>query len=52
VNETLAQVETIKKFILIEKELDQDDNELTATQKVRRKQVSELFRSEIEALYH
>jgi long-chain acyl-CoA synthetase len=52
VNETLAQVETIKKFILIEKELDQDDNELTATQKVRRKQVSELFRNEIEALYH
>lgn len=52
VNDTLAQVETIKKFILIEKELDQDDNELTATQKVRRKQVSELFRSEIEALYH
>jgi len=52
VNETLAQVETIKKFILIEKELDQDDNELTATQKVRRKQVSELFRTEIEALYH
>jgi long-chain acyl-CoA synthetase len=52
VNETLAQVETIKKFILIEKELDQDDNELTATQKVRRKQVSELFKSEIETLYH
>jgi len=52
INETLAQVETIKKFTLIEKELDQDDNELTATQKVRRKQVSELFRKEIEAMYH
>jgi long-chain acyl-CoA synthetase len=51
VNETLAQVETVKKFTLIEKEFDQDDNELTATQKVRRKQVTELFHKEIEAMY-
>jgi len=52
VNKTLARVESIKKFKIIEKELDQDDNELTATQKVRRKQVTELFREEIDAMYH
>jgi long-chain acyl-CoA synthetase len=36
VNQTLAQVESVKKFRILEKELDQDDEELTATQKVKR----------------
>ena len=51
VNETLAQVETIKKFRILEKELDQDDEELTATQKVKRKVISQRFRKEIEEMY-
>lgn len=51
VNETLAQVETIKKFKILEKELDQDDEELTATQKVKRKVISERFKAEIEEMY-
>lgn len=51
VNETLAQVETIKKFKILEKELDQDDEELTATQKVKRKVIAERFREEIEEMY-
>jgi len=51
VNETLAQVETIKKIKILEKELDQDDEELTATQKVKRKVIAERFAKEIEELY-
>jgi long-chain acyl-CoA synthetase len=51
VNETLAQVETIKKFRILEKELDQDDEELTATQKVKRKVIAKRFSQEIEQMY-
>ncbi|MDQ7785639.1 MAG: AMP-binding protein [Desulfomonilaceae bacterium] len=51
VNETLANVETIKKFKILEKELDQDDEELTATQKVKRKVVAKRFSREIEEMY-
>ncbi|HUT70985.1 MAG TPA: AMP-binding protein [Desulfatiglandales bacterium] len=51
VNETVAQVETIKRFKILEKELDQDDEELTATQKVKRKVIAERFAGEIEELY-
>lgn len=51
VNDTLANVETIKKFKILEKELDQDDEELTATQKVKRKVINKRFRKEIDELY-
>lgn len=51
VNETLANVETVKKFKILEKELDQDDEELTATQKVKRKVVAQRFRQEIDEMY-
>jgi long-chain acyl-CoA synthetase len=51
VNETLAKVETIKKFKIFEKELDQDDEELTATQKVKRKVIADRFKKEIDELY-
>jgi long-chain acyl-CoA synthetase len=51
VNEAVAQVETIKRFKILEKELDQDDEELTATQKVKRKVIAERFEGEIEELY-
>jgi len=51
VNETLAQVETVKKFRILEKELDQDDEELTATQKVKRKVISKRFEKEISEMY-
>src|SRR6266542_5684350 len=36
VNKELAQVETIKHFAFLPKELDQEDGEVTATQKVKR----------------
>ena len=51
VNKTLARVETIKKFKILEKELDQDDEELTATQKVKRKVIAKRFEEEINEMY-
>lgn len=50
-NKEFAQVETIKKFRLLEKELDHDDEEITATLKVRRKAINKKFGDLIEALY-
>jgi long-chain acyl-CoA synthetase len=51
INETLAKVETIKKFKILEKELDQDDEELTATQKIKRKVIESRFEDDIRLLY-
>jgi len=41
----------IKRFIILHKELDADDGELTRTQKVRRSFVAERYSDLIEALY-
>ena len=51
VNGELAQVETIKYFDLIGKELDHEDGELTATQKVKRRSIEAAFGDQIEAMY-
>ncbi|MDY7104708.1 MAG: AMP-binding protein [Actinomycetota bacterium] len=51
VNGELAQVETIKRFTLLPKELDAEEGELTATQKVKRAALSEQFGELIEAMY-
>jgi long-chain acyl-CoA synthetase len=51
VNADLAQVETIKRFTLLPKELDQDDGEVTATQKVKRAAISREFAPQIEEMY-
>jgi long-chain acyl-CoA synthetase len=51
VSEGLAPVERIRKFRLLEKELDHDDNEVTATMKVRRKTIYEKFAPLIRELY-
>ena len=50
-NAKLANVETIKAFALLPKELDHDDGELTATQKLRRSAVTAQFEDLIEGLY-
>jgi long-chain acyl-CoA synthetase len=50
-NESLAQVETIKRFTLLRKELDEEDGELTATQKVKRSAIEREFAETIEAMY-
>jgi long-chain acyl-CoA synthetase len=51
VNKSLARVETIKKFTILDKELDQDDDELTATMKVRRSVIAKKFAHLIEEMY-
>jgi long-chain acyl-CoA synthetase len=51
VNTELAQVETIKRFQLLPKELDHEDGELTATQKVKRAAIADEFADLIEAMY-
>ena len=50
-NKEFARVEGIKKFVLLDKELDHDDDELTATMKVRRKSVEEKFKDLIQTMY-
>ncbi len=51
VNKTLAQVETLKDFRLIDIELTSDDPELTATMKLKRKYVNERFKDLIREMY-
>jgi long-chain acyl-CoA synthetase len=51
VNGELAQVETIKRFALLEKELDHEDGELTATLKVKRRALEKQFERQIGELY-
>jgi long-chain acyl-CoA synthetase len=51
VNTELAQVETVKRFSMILRELDHEEGELTATQKVKRAAITRMFEAEIEALY-
>ncbi|UCF85068.1 MAG: AMP-binding protein [Desulfobacteraceae bacterium] len=50
-NKEFARVEAIKKFTLLDKELDHDDDELTATMKVRRKTVEDKFNDIIHSMY-
>jgi long-chain acyl-CoA synthetase len=50
-NTGLAPFETIKKFELLERELNADAGELTPTLKVRRKIVSQTFAYLIESMY-
>jgi long-chain acyl-CoA synthetase len=51
VNETLPEAQRIQKFVLLYKELDADDGELTRTRKVRRKVVAEKYGEIIDAIY-
>ena len=51
VNRELARPETVKRFALLEKELDHEDGELTATLKVKRRAIEQRFEKEITALY-
>jgi long-chain acyl-CoA synthetase len=51
VNRKLARVETIKRFRLIEQQLDPEDEELTPTMKLKRKLVNEKYRDLIESMY-
>ena len=51
VNARMAQVQQVRKFHLLTKELDHDDGEVTATMKVRRKSIAEKYAQTIEDIY-
>jgi long-chain acyl-CoA synthetase len=51
INEMLARVEQVRAFRLLPKELHQDDGEMTATQKLKRRVVYEKFSALIEDMY-
>ena len=51
VNDSLARVEQVKKFTVLDKRLDQEDGELTPTMKVKRKHINEAYGDLIEAMY-
>ena len=50
-NEKFARVESIREFRMIPKELDHEDGELTATQKIKRSAMEEAFGGLIEEMY-
>jgi long-chain acyl-CoA synthetase len=50
-NRSVASIEQIKKFRMLPKMLDHEDGELTATQKVKRAAVGQLFADLIESMY-
>jgi long-chain acyl-CoA synthetase len=50
-NLTLPPAARVRRFLLLNKELDADDNEITRTRKIRRRFVAEKYRAVIEALY-
>jgi len=51
VNKTLPEVHRIQKFLLLYKQLDADDGELTRTRKVRRGVIREVYSDIISGLY-
>src|SRR5712691_11134922 len=50
-NETLPQASRVRRFLLLTKDLDADDAEMTRTRKVRRRYVAEKYANVIEAVY-
>jgi len=50
-NEKFARVENVREFRMIPKELDHEDGELTATQKLKRSAMDEMFGDLIEDMY-
>ena len=50
-NETLPEAQKIRRFLLLTKDLDADDAEITRTRKVRRRYVAEKYAPVIEAFY-
>jgi long-chain acyl-CoA synthetase len=51
VNATLPPAQRISRFLLLYKELDADDGELTRTRKIRRSVIHEKYHDIIEAIY-
>ncbi|MGZ9089692.1 MAG: AMP-binding protein, partial [Rhodoplanes sp.] len=51
VNATLPEAHRVRRFLLLYKELDPDDGELTRTRKVRRGVINERYADIIDAIY-
>jgi long-chain acyl-CoA synthetase len=51
VNKQLAPFEQVKRFRVLPREFTIEHGEVTATMKIRRKQVMENFRAELDSLY-
>jgi long-chain acyl-CoA synthetase len=51
-NARMPRVQNVRRFHILAKELDHDDGEMTATLKLRRKNIEEKYADVIEALYH
>jgi long-chain acyl-CoA synthetase len=49
-NEDLPESVRVRRFVLLHKQLDPDDDEITRTRKVRRRVINERYREIIEAL--
>jgi long-chain acyl-CoA synthetase len=50
-NDKFARVENVRKFRMLTKELDHEDGELTATQKVKRSSLVEAFQPLVDDMY-
>lgn len=50
-NSSLANYQRIKKFVLLDRELSIEENELTPTMKVKRKVVTEKFKELLDSMY-
>ncbi len=50
--EHLGRVEKIKKFVLLAQEFSQEAREITPTQKLRRKTITDRYKDIIEKMYH
>jgi long-chain acyl-CoA synthetase len=51
VNETLPDATRIRRFLLLTKDLEADDAEMTRTRKVRRRYVAEKYEAVVDAFY-
>jgi long-chain acyl-CoA synthetase len=51
-NQGLAKVEGVKKFRVLERDFLQEENEITPTMKVKRKQINEIYADVIEDMYN
>ncbi len=51
INKSLPKAAQVRKFVMLHKELDADDDEMTRTRKVRRSFVEERYSQVIDALY-
>jgi long-chain acyl-CoA synthetase len=50
-NAKLNQWETIKKFVILDRDLSVDDGDLTPSMKLRRRVVAGKYKKELDALY-